>query len=223
MSYIGSKEEERALFLQKFAQACEEYQRAHGSRIRKQVRSVSGHDMTLAQRTALKKSQPDWQTIGDSIPSLLAGDGTLAATSPAYNWWCESYKKDGVVASNMYRVLKDTSEHGPGRGGLAQSHRSTSWNRQQIGQSPGQSGRERTVDMEVSDEYLTSGTSKKGLTGTDGTDGTEDTQYYWALRAFVAELDQKFVSSGGVHRRVVVVHKRHVAMLPPLGFEHAGV
>ncbi|KAK3275651.1 hypothetical protein CYMTET_16234 [Cymbomonas tetramitiformis] len=49
------------------------------------------------------------------------------------------------------------------------------------------------ADGEVSNEYLTSGTSLKGLTGGDG---TIDSQYYFALGAFIAELDSKFMMKG---------------------------
>ncbi|KAK3234156.1 hypothetical protein CYMTET_55585 [Cymbomonas tetramitiformis] len=49
------------------------------------------------------------------------------------------------------------------------------------------------TDGEVSDEYLTSGTSLKGLTGGDG---TIDSQYYFVLRAFIAALDSKFMMKG---------------------------
>ncbi|KAK3261121.1 hypothetical protein CYMTET_29959 [Cymbomonas tetramitiformis] len=53
-------------------------------------------------------------------------------------------------------------------------------------------------EEEVSQEYQTEGTSTKWLIGRDG---TEDTQYYWALRAFVAELDLKFMLRGTQEKR----------------------
>ncbi|KAK3234068.1 hypothetical protein CYMTET_55671 [Cymbomonas tetramitiformis] len=42
-------------------------------------------------------------------------------------------------------------------------------------------------------DYLTEGTSTRGLTGVDG---TGDAHYFWALRAFVAELEAKFLMKG---------------------------
>ncbi|KAK3266408.1 hypothetical protein CYMTET_24965 [Cymbomonas tetramitiformis] len=50
------------------------------------------------------------------------------------------------------------------------------------------------ADGEVSNEYLTNGTSLKGLIGT--ADGTIDSQYYFALRASIAALDNKFLMKG---------------------------
>ncbi|KAK3289494.1 hypothetical protein CYMTET_3105 [Cymbomonas tetramitiformis] len=38
---------------------------------------------------------------------MLAGDDQ--ATSPAYEWWCAAYEKDGMMASTVFRVLKDVS------------------------------------------------------------------------------------------------------------------
>ncbi|KAK3234198.1 hypothetical protein CYMTET_55543 [Cymbomonas tetramitiformis] len=49
------------------------------------------------------------------------------------------------------------------------------------------------ADGELSDEWENKGTSTKGLTGADG---TEDSHYFWALRAFVAELEAKFLMKG---------------------------
>ncbi|KAK3240273.1 hypothetical protein CYMTET_49877 [Cymbomonas tetramitiformis] len=49
------------------------------------------------------------------------------------------------------------------------------------------------TDGEVSNEYLTNGTSLKGLTGSDG---TVDSQYYFALGAFIAALDNKVMMKG---------------------------
>ncbi|KAK3252562.1 hypothetical protein CYMTET_38143 [Cymbomonas tetramitiformis] len=46
------------------------------------------------------------------------------------------------------------------------------------------------TDGEVSNAYLTGGTSLKGLTGGDG---TIDSQYSFALRVSIAELDSKFM------------------------------
>jgi hypothetical protein len=43
-------------------------------------------------------------------------------------------------------------------------------------------------DGEISDEWITVGISLRGLTGVDGSD---ETMYFWALRAFIAELDDK--------------------------------
>ncbi|KAK3277617.1 hypothetical protein CYMTET_14386 [Cymbomonas tetramitiformis] len=60
------------------------------------------------------------------------------------------------------------------------------------------------VDGEVSDEWETEGTSTKGLTGTDG---TEDAHYFWALRAFVAELEAKFLMKGTKEKEDLLVAK----------------
>ncbi|KAK3273479.1 hypothetical protein CYMTET_18271 [Cymbomonas tetramitiformis] len=60
------------------------------------------------------------------------------------------------------------------------------------------------IDGELSDEWEEEGTSTKGLTGTDG---TEDSHYFWALRAFVAELEAKFLMKGTKEKEDLLVAK----------------
>ncbi|KAK3286880.1 hypothetical protein CYMTET_5596 [Cymbomonas tetramitiformis] len=55
-----------------------------------------------------------------------------------------------------------------------------------------------------SDEWESEGTSTKGLTGTDG---TEDSHHFWALRAFVAELEAKFLMKGTKEKEDLLVAK----------------
>ncbi|KAK3286464.1 hypothetical protein CYMTET_5966 [Cymbomonas tetramitiformis] len=59
-------------------------------------------------------------------------------------------------------------------------------------------------DGEASDEWAGEGTSTKGLTGPDG---TEDSHYFWALRAFVAELEAKFLMKGTKEKEDLLIAK----------------
>ncbi|KAK3252670.1 hypothetical protein CYMTET_38051 [Cymbomonas tetramitiformis] len=64
---------------------------------------------------------------------------------------------------------------------------------------------EGDADGELSGEWENEGTSTtKGLTGTDG---TEDSHYFWALRAFVAELEAKFLMKGTKEKEDLLVAK----------------
>ncbi|KAK3235481.1 hypothetical protein CYMTET_54315 [Cymbomonas tetramitiformis] len=114
--------------------------------------------------------------------------------SPAYTWWCESYTEGGPVASKMERVLKDTRERGPLVGSIPcarppfqEMEPESVWGVAKVCTNADSEG-------EVSQEYLTcAGTSLRGLIGRDG---SLYTQYYWAPRAFIAELDSKFMMKG---------------------------
>ncbi|KAK3265525.1 hypothetical protein CYMTET_25798 [Cymbomonas tetramitiformis] len=141
----------------------------------------------------MRNTPPDWQTIWDMIPSMLAGEGNQTVASPAYSWWCESYEGGGMVASNMDSVLKDTSEHGPLEGAAPCAR--PPFNEMEPGAVwvVARPVTAQDTDGEISDEYLANGISLKGLTGPDG---TIDSQYYFALRAFVAALDNKFMMKG---------------------------
>ncbi|KAK3271536.1 hypothetical protein CYMTET_20117 [Cymbomonas tetramitiformis] len=105
----------------------------------------------------------DSHALWESIPSMLAGEDS--STSLAYSWWCESYAKGGITESNQWRVLKDTSEHGPSRGAVRCAQppfhdleAGATW-------SVCRPAVDADAEMEVSEEYLTVGTSVKGLVG----------------------------------------------------------
>ncbi|KAK3273151.1 hypothetical protein CYMTET_18608 [Cymbomonas tetramitiformis] len=185
--YTGTKEEDRPKFLREFANMCENFVRQHNANIRRKLRSVTG-TLTDAQIKTLRETPPDWETLWDIIPACLAGEN-----SQTLSWWRENYEKGGVVASNMDRVLKDTSEHGPLEGTIPcarppfnEMNAGTTW----VIARPVTN---QDAQGEVSNDYLTDGTSLKGLTGHDG---TRDMQYFYALRGFIAALDNKFMMKG---------------------------
>ncbi|KAK3281563.1 hypothetical protein CYMTET_10652 [Cymbomonas tetramitiformis] len=187
-SYTGTKEEDRPKFLRDFALLCENFRRQHDASIRKRLRSVAGVNLTDVQKQILRDTPPDWQTLWDIIPSCLDGKD-----SAAHSWWCENYDSGGVVASNMDRVLKDNSEHGPLEGSIPCAR--PPFNELNAGASwiIARPATDQDADGEVSAEYRTHGTSLKGLTGHDG---THDSQYFFALRGFIAALDKKFMMTG---------------------------
>ncbi|KAK3262036.1 hypothetical protein CYMTET_29089 [Cymbomonas tetramitiformis] len=134
---------------------------------------------------------------------MLAGDDQ--ATSPAYEWWCAAYEKDGMMASTAFRVLKDVSDRdsfqGSVRCALPPFHE----------MKEGETWRVcRPVEANDADgerggrDYLTEGTSTRGLTGVDATEGAH---YFWALRAFVAELEAKFLMKGTKEKEDLLVAK----------------
>ena len=139
---------------------------------------------------------------------MLMNDKEESIESVAYSYFMEAYELDGVMASRMDRILKDTREHGPLRGAVlyakAPFHEMEANSTWQVAR-PTVNG---DVEGEVSDEYLTVGISLKGLIGTDG---TEDTQYYWALRAFVAELEEKFLMKGTQEKKELLVSQPQAA------------
>ncbi|KAK3250035.1 hypothetical protein CYMTET_40567 [Cymbomonas tetramitiformis] len=107
--YTGTKDEDRPKFVQDFVVLCETVRRLHDASTRQELRSVSGTQMTDAQRNQLRSTQPDWQMVWGMTPSLLAGEGNRTIASPAYSWWCESYAEEGLVVSKMNRVLNANS------------------------------------------------------------------------------------------------------------------
>ncbi|KAK3276903.1 hypothetical protein CYMTET_15054 [Cymbomonas tetramitiformis] len=185
--YTGTKEEDRPKFLREFANMCENFVRQHNANIRRKLRSVAG-TLTEAQIKALRETPPDWETLWDIIPACLTGEN-----SQTLSWWRENYEKGGVVASNMDRILKDTSEHGPLEGSIPcarppfnEMNAGTTW-------AIARPATNQDAQGEVSNDYLTDGTSLKVLTGHDG---TRDMQYFYALRGFIAALDKKFMMKG---------------------------
>ncbi|KAK3237973.1 hypothetical protein CYMTET_51982 [Cymbomonas tetramitiformis] len=191
--YTGTKNENRPNFVQDFVLLCETIRRQHDASIRSKSRSVAGAQMTDAHETLLRNTQPDWQMVWDTIPSLLAGEGNQTVASPAYSWWCASYEEGGLVASKMDQVLKDTRNHGPLVGSVPcarppfnEREQGSVWRVAKVFEDGDSGG-------EVSLEYSTSGTSLRGPTGGDC---TIDTQHYWALRALIAELESKFMMKG---------------------------
>ncbi|KAK3265199.1 hypothetical protein CYMTET_26102, partial [Cymbomonas tetramitiformis] len=81
--YTGTKDEDRPRFVQDFSIVVERVRRHHGANIRQRLRSATGTQMTDEQRN----TQPDWQTVCDLIPSLLAGESNQIVASPVYSWW----------------------------------------------------------------------------------------------------------------------------------------
>ncbi|KAK3266785.1 hypothetical protein CYMTET_24619 [Cymbomonas tetramitiformis] len=63
--------------------------------------------LTEEQKQAIRDTKPDFRSIWDLIPFMLAGDDQ--ATSPAHERWCAAYEKDDMMASTAFRVLKDIS------------------------------------------------------------------------------------------------------------------
>ncbi|KAK3237739.1 hypothetical protein CYMTET_45092 [Cymbomonas tetramitiformis] len=62
-SYTGSKDEDRAEFIQNLAKAVEELRRGHEAKIRSQLKSISGQNLTAEKRTWLRNSSPDYQSV----------------------------------------------------------------------------------------------------------------------------------------------------------------
>ncbi|KAK3235225.1 hypothetical protein CYMTET_54552 [Cymbomonas tetramitiformis] len=187
-TYTGTKEEDRPKFLRDFALMCENFRRQHNANIRKRLRSVTTTSLSDEQKKALRDTPPDWETLWDIITTCLDGKD-----SSALGWWCENYESGGVVASNMDRVLKDTSVHGPLEGSIPCAR--SPFNEMNAGATwvIARPATAQDAHGEVSNEYRTNGTSLKGLTGQDG---IHDTQYFYALRGFIAALDKKFMMKG---------------------------
>ncbi|KAK3282059.1 hypothetical protein CYMTET_10187 [Cymbomonas tetramitiformis] len=109
LSYTGGKNEDRVAFVRRFVELVGRVQRAHESKIRRQTKTAAFQGLSAEQKQALRDSQPDYRSIWDLLPSFLAGEDH--ATSPAHEWWCAAYLKDGIImASNAFRILKDVSE-----------------------------------------------------------------------------------------------------------------
>ncbi|KAK3242849.1 hypothetical protein CYMTET_47467 [Cymbomonas tetramitiformis] len=121
-NYTGTKEEDRPKFLREFADMCENFVRQHNANVRRRLRSGAG-TLTEAQMKTLNETPPDFEYLWDIIPACLAGEN-----SQALSWWRENYERGGVVASNMDRVLKDTSEHGPLEGTIGKRYLTRSGN-----------------------------------------------------------------------------------------------
>ncbi|KAK3265108.1 hypothetical protein CYMTET_26189 [Cymbomonas tetramitiformis] len=108
LSYTCSKDEDRAAFIRHFVDYVERaVKRSHESKVRRQIKTAAFQALTAEQKQALKDSKPDYRSIWDRIPSMLAGEDF--ATSPAYEWWCAAYEKEGMMASTAFRILEDIS------------------------------------------------------------------------------------------------------------------
>ena len=97
--YTGSKDEDRGSFIQNFVSMVEDFKRAHEARTRRQLESAQGVAMPAAQRQRLQRTQPDYRTLYEMIPSMLSGDDS--STSLAFDWWCSSFDQGGQVASRQ--------------------------------------------------------------------------------------------------------------------------
>ncbi|KAK3248164.1 hypothetical protein CYMTET_42364 [Cymbomonas tetramitiformis] len=167
------------------------------------MKTAAFQALTEEQKQAVKDSKPDFRSIWDLIPSMLAGDDQ--ATSPAYEWRCAAYEKDGMMASTAFRVLKDISVRDSFQGSVRCAL--PLFHEMKVGETRIVC---RPVEADDADgeqgghEWLTEGTSTRGLTGVDG---TEDTHYFWALRAFVAELEAKFLMKGTKEKEDLLVAK----------------
>ncbi|KAK3287527.1 hypothetical protein CYMTET_4973 [Cymbomonas tetramitiformis] len=204
LCYTGGKNEDRALFIRRFVEMVAKMQRAHEARVRRYTRSSTFHALSPQAKKVLIDSRPDYyRSLWDGLPSFLAGDDH--STSVAHDWWCAAYMKNGLMASHAYHVLmKDLTERDSFQGSVRcaqppfhELKPGTTWavcRRVQDGD----------IDGELSDEWEEEGTSTKGLTGTDG---TEDSHYFWALRAFVAELEAKFLMKGTKEKEDLLVAK----------------
>ncbi|KAK3275482.1 hypothetical protein CYMTET_16389 [Cymbomonas tetramitiformis] len=177
-----------------------------------------GQSLSQEKRNWIRNSSADYQAIWDLLPSLLLGkDGVMVATV-AYSWLMESYEKDGVTASNMWRILKNQDLHGPMNGAIPcgkppfhERAPGTTWSVAKVFE-------EGDRDGEESEEYLTEGTSVRGLTGTDG---SEESMYYCALRLFVAELDAKFMLKGDKEKKDLLTSRVRLAGEDGLSFMKA--
>ncbi|KAK3253474.1 hypothetical protein CYMTET_25900 [Cymbomonas tetramitiformis] len=102
LSYTGSKNEDRAAFIRHFVDYVEKVKRSHESKVRRQMKTAAFRALTVKQKQTLRDSKPDYRYIWDLIPSMLAGEDF--ATSPAYEWWCAAYEKEGMVASTAFQL-----------------------------------------------------------------------------------------------------------------------
>ena len=117
-SYTGAKDEDRAEFIQNLARAVEELRRTHEASVRAKLKSFTGQSLSPEKRAWIRNSWPDYQAIWDLLPTLMQGKDGVLATTVAFSWLMESYEKDGVVASNMWRILKNLEQHGPMKGAI---------------------------------------------------------------------------------------------------------
>ncbi|KAK3288007.1 hypothetical protein CYMTET_4513 [Cymbomonas tetramitiformis] len=213
--YTGGKDEDRGQFIRKLVAWVGEFERAHTAKLRSKLKSVQMAGLTDAQREKIRKQQPDWRTLWEALPWLLMNDKEESIESVAYSYFMEAFELDGIMACRMDRVLKDTRQHGHMRGvviyGKAPFHEMESGTTWCVSRPVIQGD----AEGEVSDEYLTVGISLKGLIGTDG---TEDTQYYWALRAFVAELEEKFLMKGTQEKKELLVSQPQAAHQDGISF-----
>ncbi|KAK3288393.1 hypothetical protein CYMTET_4128 [Cymbomonas tetramitiformis] len=206
LCYTGGKNEDRALFIRRFVEMVGKVQRVHEARVRRHMRSAAFHSLSPQAKKAFIDSKPDYRSLWDLLPSLLAGDDH--STSVAYDWWCASYLKDGLMASHACRVLKDLTTRDSYQGSVRCAQ--PPFHKLAPGATWAVCKRfqEGDVDGERSDEWENEGTSTKGLTGADG---TEDSHYFWALRAFVAELEAKFLMKGTKEKEDLLVAKSQTA------------
>ncbi|KAK3282676.1 hypothetical protein CYMTET_9597 [Cymbomonas tetramitiformis] len=202
LQYTGSKSEDRALFIRRFVDMVAKVQRAFEARKRRYMKSASYHALSQQQKEAFAGSRPDYRSLWDSIPSFLAGDDH--ATSVAYDWWCAAYLKNGVMASHACHVLKDVTMRDAYQGSVRCAQPpfhelapGSTWAVCKVFEDGDEDG-------EASDEWAGEGTSTRGLTGPDG---TEDSHYSWALRAFVAELEAKFLMKGTKEKEDLLIAK----------------
>ncbi|KAK3232869.1 hypothetical protein CYMTET_56802 [Cymbomonas tetramitiformis] len=202
LQYTGSKSEDRALFIRRFVDMVAKVQRAFEARKRRYMKSASYHALSQQQKEAFAGSRPDYRSLWDSIPSFLAGDDH--STSVAYDWWCAAYLRNGLMASHACHVLKDVTMRDAYQGSVRCAQPpfhelapGSTWAVCKVFE-------EGDEDGEASDEWAGEGTSTKGLTGPDG---TEDSHYSWALRAFVAELEAKFLMKGTKEKEDLLIAK----------------
>ncbi|KAK3242924.1 hypothetical protein CYMTET_47396 [Cymbomonas tetramitiformis] len=194
LSYTGSKDEDRATFIRHFVDYVERVKRSHESKVRRQIKTAAFQALiTAEQKQALRDSKPDYRSIWDRIPSMLAGEDFATSPASEYKWWCAACEKEGMMASTAFRILKDTSVRDSFRGSVRCAL--PPFHEMKVGETwtVCRPFEENDVDEEASQEWLTEGTSTRGLTGIDS---TADTHYFWALRAFVAELEAKFLMRG---------------------------
>ncbi|KAK3238173.1 hypothetical protein CYMTET_51794 [Cymbomonas tetramitiformis] len=202
LQYTGGKSEDRALFIRRFVDMVAKVQRAFEAKKRRHMKSASFHALRQQQKKAFADSKPDLRSLWDSLPSFLAGDDH--STSVAYDWWCAAYLKDGVMASHACHVLKDLTMRDAFQGSVRCAQPpfhelapGSTWAVCKVFE-------EGDADGEESDEWAGEGTSTKGLTGPDG---TEDSHYFWALRAFIAELEAKFLMKGTKEKEDLLIAK----------------
>ncbi|KAK3252585.1 hypothetical protein CYMTET_38118 [Cymbomonas tetramitiformis] len=197
-SYTGAKDEDRSEFIQNLARAVEELRRTHEASVRAKLKSFTGQALSADKRAWIRNSWPDYQAIWDVLPTLMQGKDGILTTTVAFSWLMEAYEKDGVVASNTWRILKNMEGHGPVKGSIPcgkppfhERAPGSTW-------TVAKAYQDGDHDGEESEEYKTEGTSIKGLTGPDG---KEESMYFWALRLFVAELDAKFMLKGDKEKK----------------------
>ncbi|KAK3235820.1 hypothetical protein CYMTET_54004 [Cymbomonas tetramitiformis] len=206
LSYIGGKNEDRALFIRRFVEMVAKAERAHEAKKRRHMRSAAFHSLSALAKKAFIESKPDYRSLWDLLPSLLAGDDY--ATSVAYDWWCASYMKNGLMASHAFHVLKDLAKRDSYQGSVRCAQPpfhelapGTTW-------AVCKKFEDGDAEGEPSDEWEKEATSTKGLTGLDG---TEDSHYFGALRAFIAELETKFLLKGTKEKEDLLVAKSQTA------------